>query len=344
MNKKTLLATGLLVAVAAQSAQARDLTVVDFGGASQKAHIETYYTPFEKASGHKVVAGEYNGEIAKIKAMVDSNNVTWDLIEVEAPELTRGCDEGFFMPLDWSKIGDKADYIDAAVTECGVGTFVWSTVLAYNPAKLKEAPKNWADFWDVQKFPGKRGLRKGAKYTLEFALLADGVAHDKLYEVLGTEEGIERAFKKLDALKANIQWWEAGAQPPQWLAAGDVVMSSAYNGRIASAKKEGTNLELVWNGSLYALDYWAAPTGSSNVDKIYDFLKFAGKPEVQVAYSQKVPYGPTAKSAVGQMTPELLADMPTAKENLSVAVQSNTEFWVENGEDLEERFNAWAAK
>lgn len=344
MRLQSGLFTAALVAVSVQTAFARDLTVIDFGGASQKAHIDAYYTPYEKSTGEKVIAGEYNGGVAKLKAMVDAGNVTWDLIELEPPELVRGCEEGFLAPIDWERHGKKADYIDAAVTECGVGAFVWSTVLAYNSAKMTEAPSNWADFWNVEKFPGKRGLRKGAKYTMEFALLADGVAREDVYSVLGTEEGVEQAFAKLDQLKENIQWWEAGAQPPQWLAAGDVVMSSAYNGRISAAKKEGTALELVWDGSVYALDYWAIPRGSENMDQIYDFLAIAADPANQMAYSQNVPYGPTISSAVDKMTPELLAEMPTAAENLAVSMQSDTEFWVENGEDLEEQFNAWASR
>ncbi len=338
-----LLATTVAMATAS-SAFARDLTVIDFGGATQKAHVSAYYQPFEKQTGKKLVAGQYNGGLAKVKAMVETNNVTWDLVELEPPELARGCEEGLLMPIDWKRVAPEGAYIPAAITKCGVGTFVWSTVLAFNPAKVSATPKSWADFWNVKTYPGKRGLRKGAKYTLEFALLAAGVAKEDIYTTLATEAGIEKAFAKLDELKANIQWWEAGAQPPQWLAAGDVVMSSAYNGRIAAARKEGTNLQLTWNGSIYALDYWAVPAGSKNVEEIYQFLKVASAPANQKAFSAKVPYGPAVAEAVKTMTPEMLADMPTAQENLAVAFQSNTEFWVENGEELEERFNVWAAR
>ncbi|HNS94277.1 MAG TPA: ABC transporter substrate-binding protein, partial [Thauera sp.] len=222
-----------------------DITVISFGGASQKAQDKAYYAPFAKATGVKVVAGEYNGEQAKVKAMVEAGNVTWDVLEVESPELVRGCEEGLFEKIDFAQVGDKADFVPAAVSECGVGIFVWSTALAYNADRLKEAPTSWADFWNVDKFPGKRGLRKGAKYTLEFALLADGVPTSDVYKVLATPAGVDRAFAKLDKLKANIQWWEAGAQPPQLLASGDLVMSAAYNGRISAAQVEGKNLKVV---------------------------------------------------------------------------------------------------
>jgi len=202
-----------LVALTAQAET--QLTVVNFGGANGNAQKVAYFGPYEKASGNKVIGVEYNGEQAKIKAMVEAKKVTWDVVEVESPDVARGCDEGLFEKLDYSKIGNKADFSPkAAVTDCGVGIFVWSTVMAYNGDKLKDGPKTWADFWDTTKFPGKRGLRKGARYNVEFALMADGVKPADVYKVLATKEGADRAFKKLTELKPNIQWWEAGAQPP----------------------------------------------------------------------------------------------------------------------------------
>ncbi len=141
---------------------------------------------------------------------------------------------------------------------------MWSTALAYNADKLKTAPTGWADFWDVKKFPGKRAMRKGARYNTRIsALMADGVPPKDVYKVLATEEGPEdRAFKKLDELKPYIQWWEAGAQPPQILVAGDVGdvhrVQRPYRCR---AKWKVKNLKVVWNGSIYDLDYWAIPKG-----------------------------------------------------------------------------------
>ncbi len=331
------------LAVVAGSATA-DIVVISFGGANQKAQQKAYYEPFNASGEGKVTPGEYNGEQAKIKAMVEAGNVTWDVVEVESPELLRGCEEGLYEQLDYSKIGDKSEFLDKAVSDCGIGVFVWSTALAYNADKLDTAPTSWADFWDVEKFPGKRGMRKGAKFTLEFALLADGVAPEEVYEVLATKEGVERAFAKLDQIKEHIQWWEAGAQPPQLLASGDVVMSSVYNGRIAAAQKEGKNLKLVWNGSIYDVDSWAIPKGSPNMEEAYRFIRFASQPEPQRVFSGEIPYGPTNVNAVEGIDPAIAADLPTAPDNLKGALASNTEFWVEQGEDLEQRFNAWAAR
>lgn len=201
----------------------------------KKAWVE----PYRKAAGSDVLAIEYTGDLAKVKAMVEARQVTWNAVEVQSSDVGRGCEDGLFEKLDWNNVGKKSDFILEAVTACGVGSFIWSTVLAYNAERLRGEPSGWKDFWDVKRFPGKRGMRKEARSNLEFALLADGVEPKEVYAVLAIKAGVERRFKKMDEIRPYMQWWEAGAQPPQFLAAGDVVMSTAYNGRIDVAQREG---------------------------------------------------------------------------------------------------------
>jgi putative spermidine/putrescine transport system substrate-binding protein len=338
--KFSALALGLAYALPSMAA---DLTVVSFGGANKDAQQKAFYAPWEAAGNGKVIAGQYNGEMAKVKAMVDTNSVSWNLVEVESPELARGCDEGLFETLEPAQFGSADNFIAGAIQPCGVGFFVWSTVLAYNADKLSSAPTGWSDFWDTNKFPGKRGLRKGAKYTLEFALMADGVAPKDVYSVLATKAGVDRAFKKLDELKPSIQWWEAGAQPPQYLVSGDVVMSSAYNGRIAAVQNE-SNLKVVWNGGIYDFDSWAIPKGAKDLAAAQKFIAFSVQPEQQKTYSENIAYGPANKMAVPLLNKALLKDMPTTPENIANQVAMNVTFWADYGEQLEQRFNAWAAK
>jgi putative spermidine/putrescine transport system substrate-binding protein len=344
MSTTVKLATMTMGLAMATSAMANDLTVISFGGANKTAQEKAFYAPFKKTTGINVIGGEYNGEIAKVKAMVDTKSVSWDVVEVESPELARGCDEGLFEKLDYGKIGNKADFLPGTAQSCGVGIFVWSTTLAYNADKLKSAPTSWADFWNVKKYPGKRGLHKEAKYNLEFALMADGVAPKDVYKVLATPKGVDRAFKKLDELKPYIQWWEAGAQAVQYLVSGDVVMSSAFNGRISAAQKDGKNLKAVWNGSLYSFDYWAVPKGSPNKDAALKFIAFASAPERQKTYSENIAYGPSNKRTIGMLDAKLAADLPTAPQNIKAAAGLDTGFWADYGESLEQRFNAWAAR
>ncbi|NLC37528.1 MAG: ABC transporter substrate-binding protein [Alcaligenaceae bacterium] len=341
--KTSLLTLGLGAALISHSALAHDLTIVNFGGANGEAQQVAFIDPLKKQLGIDIINVAYNGEQARVKAMVETNNVVWDVVEVETADIGRGCDEGYYEQLDWSKL-PKDELIPEAVHACGVGTFVWSTVLAYNAKNLSQAPASWADFWNVDKFPGKRALRKGARYNMEFALMADGVPPAEVYDVLSTPEGVDRAFAKLDELKPHIQWWEAGAQPIQMLAAGDVSMSSAYNGRIEAANNDGQSLSIVWNESIYDLDYWVIPTGSPNMERAYEFIRYASSNAAQKAYAAEIAYGPINKQAIAELSPELLSNRPNAPENIKNALLSGYEFWVDHGEELDQRFSAWSAR
>ncbi|MEB0137674.1 MULTISPECIES: ABC transporter substrate-binding protein [unclassified Undibacterium] len=334
----------LSLALSSCFAHAAEITVVNFGGANGNAQKAAYVEPFQKASGNKIVTVEYNGEMAKIKAMVEARKVNWDVVEVESGDIGRACEEGLLEKIDIARFGKASDFLPEALHECGIGAFVWSTVLAYNADKFKTAPQGWADFWDTKKFPGKRGMRKGARYNLEFALMADGVPTKDVYKVLATKAGVDRAFKKLDALKANIQWWEAGAQPPQFLVAGDVVMSTAFNGRIDSAQREGKNLKITWSGSIFDLDYWTIPKGSANKETAEKFIAFALSADAQKNYAQKIAYGPVNLQATKMLDAKTLADLPTSPANSKDSIQQNLKFWTDHGEDLEQRFAAWAAR
>ncbi|MFJ3053918.1 ABC transporter substrate-binding protein [Pseudomonas nitroreducens] len=335
---------GALLMGVASGAMAADLTVISFGGTSKDVQTEAFYKPFEKKEGMKVIAGEYNGEMGKIKAMVDTGSVNWDVVQVEGPELLRGCEDGLFEQLDPAILGKAEDYVPGTISECGAGLLVWSMAMVYDGKRFANGPTGWTDFWDTKKFPGKRSLRKGAKYTLEIALLADGVKKEDLYKVLATKEGVDRAFRKLDEIKPSIQWWESGAQPMQFIASGDVAMSTAYNGRAFAAQEEGAPMKVVWNGSLLAIDSWAIPKGSPNKKAAEDFIAFSLQPEQQKIHTVKLGYGSVNLGTTKLLDPKLLERLNTAPENLEQAVPVNFEFWVDHGEDLEQRFNAWAAK
>jgi len=325
-------------------AQAVDLTVISFGGIGKEAQIAAIYKPWEQAGeNRRVIAGEWNGEMARIKAMVDTGSVTWNVVQVERPELVRGCEEGLFERLQPDTFLNSEDFVEGSLSECGVSFLVWSIILAYNADRFAVAPTGWQDFWDVEKFPGKRGLRRGAKYTLEIALMADGVPPDQIYPMLATPAGQDRAFAKLDQIKPYLQWWEAGTQPPQLLASGDLVMSSSYNGRI-SALREETNLKIVWAGGIYDIDAWAIPRGAKDLAAARDFIAFSVGPQAQKRYVDILDYGSTNKQAMALVAPERLENLPSSPANFAGQLPINIEFWIDWGEQLEERFNAWAAR
>ncbi|MBK5926687.1 spermidine/putrescine ABC transporter substrate-binding protein [Rhodobaculum claviforme] len=334
---------GALIAAPATS---ETLTVSSWGGVYQDAQRALYFTPFAEAFGVTVLEDEFGGGVGVLRAQVMSGTPTWNVVQVEAEELTLGCEEGLFVPIDYDLLDfGPEDFIPGAATECGVGTIVWSKVLTYDANRVDIAPESWADFWDTDTWPGTRGLRRGAQYNLEFALMADGVAPDAVYDVLRTPEGVDRAFAKLDELRDSVIWWQAGAQPLQMLAAGEVVMSTVYNGRVtASNRTGGTDFRVVWPGSIYAIDSWVIVEGTPNVDTAHAFINYTIAPERQAQMPEFIAYGTTVTAASDFVPEEFAADLPTTPGNIEQAIEFDTEFWVENIESLTERFDRWAAR
>lgn len=323
----------------------RDLSVVSWGGAYQDAQREVYFRPWMQATGQRLLEETWDGGVGVLRARIQSGANTWDVVQVESEELLLGCEEGLFERMDWDAIGGRENYIPQAVHECGVGTILYSFVLAWDRARLQTPPTSWADFFDTQRFPGRRALRRGPKTTLEIALLADGVPPDQVYRTLATEAGVDRAFRKLETIRRDLAWWERGSQPPQWLAAGEVAMTNAYNGRIAAANaQDGRDFGIAWNQNLYTLDSWVIMRGSPNRARALDFLRFAGRPEVQASLPPRIPYGVTARGANERLPAALLATLPTAPQNSSAALQIDDRFWLDNLDRLNQRFNAWVSR
>jgi putative spermidine/putrescine transport system substrate-binding protein len=352
--------TTATVANAKACAKAGELTVVSWGGAYSKSQVEAYHKPFMKdCAGAKIKSQDYNGGIAEIKAQVEGKNVSWDIVDVELHDAVRACDEGLLETIDASTLPKgadgtpaKDDFLKGTIYDCAVASIVWSTIFAYDKTKIKgDAPKTIADFFDLKKWPGKRGMRKSPKINLEFALMAEGVPAKDVYKVLATKAGIDRAFKRLDTIKKSVVWWTAGAQPPQLLADGEVLMTTAYNGRIFNAVAgEGKPFEIVWDGQIWDLDLWVIPKGAKNKDLAMDFLKYSTGTKPLAAQASYISYGPARKSSsplVGKFHNkdiDMAPQMPTAPKNMTNSVQNNFEFWADNVDQLKERFNAWLAK
>lgn len=356
MKKRLILTTALTAIGFAANA---DVTVMSWGGAYGEAQTEAFVKPFIAATGKATIMVDSDNPAPALKAMVEAGNVTVDVASVEYADAIRLCDEGVLEPIDAAALpagtdGTPAadDFLAGAVTECGVSTDIWSNVFAYDSSKLTgTVPTTAADYFDLEKFPGKRGLRKGAKAVLEFALLGDGVPAAEVYAVLGTPEGLDRAFAKLDTIKADVVWWEAGAQAPQLLADGEVVMTTAYNGRIfAAAMNEGKPFQIVWDGQVYENEMFVVPKGAPNMADAMEFVKFATSTEGLRASAQHISYGPARKSSMATeiifkdgktvMAPHL----PTAPENMGNALETSSTFWVDHDAELNERFQAWLSQ
>ncbi|MGE4611571.1 MAG: ABC transporter substrate-binding protein [Paracoccaceae bacterium] len=355
--RSILIGATALVAVSAAAASAGSITVVSWGGSYTKSQVEAYHKPWIAETGNTIVSEDYNGGLAEVKAQVEAGNVSWDLVDVEFSDAIRGCDEGLLEELDLSMLPDGADgssaaddFLEGGLSDCAVANIVWSTIFAYDSSKTSGVD-SIDDLFNLEEFPGKRGLRKGAKSVLEMALMADGVPAAEVYAVLDTDEGVDRAFAMLDTIKDDVVWWESGAQPPQLLADGEVVMTTAYNGRIFNAAvAEGKSFEVVWDGQIMDFDLWVIPKGAPNKDLAMEFIVYSTGTQRLADQASWISYGPARKSSGALVG--LYSDgktvmgphMPTSAANLTNAIVSDFEFWADNADELNERFNAWLAK
>ena len=355
-----LAALGLLAAIAcAGDPPTGSLTAVSWGGSFARAVNKAFYEPFEARTGVVIGREDYNGGLAQLRTQVDIGNVHWDVVSLEIFDAIRGCDEGLLEPIPHGILTPGADgsapeedFWPGTLTECGVGTTFYSTIYAYHPDRFPgEKPAAIGDFFDLERFPGRRGMRRSPLVNLEFALLGDGVAAEDVYAVLDTPEGLRRAFDKLDTIRDHVVWWEAGAQPPQMLADSEVVMSTAYNGRIFNAQVlENQPFVVVWDGQVLDGGQLGIVAGSPNLDTALKYIRFITSPESLARLTGYIAYSPVRRSALPLVSThvetgvDMRPHLPTSPENLAGALRSDVAWWTEHLDEMNERFSAWLAR
>jgi putative spermidine/putrescine transport system substrate-binding protein len=346
MPVRTLLAAVALFAAPALAAfpafaNPNDLMIVTRDESLQHALQSAYVQSFTAITGTPVQQDIWDGGIDTLRTQAKLADNTWDLVLVDPDELSTGCSEGLFEKLDWPAIGGKDHYLPQAISDCGLGGLIVTTVLAWDKDKLPVAP-SWSDFWDVAKYPGKRGLRKGVRGNLEVALMADGVAPGDVYKALATSDGLDRAFRKLDQLKPYIVWWSAEAEAAHILASGDVLMTTAPSGQIATkAERDHKNFGLQFTASLYEMQSWVIMKSSPSLRMAQQFLYFTGMPAVELRLLQQSGDGGLAKGLNDGLSPELAALSPSATPNLAAGLRIDAGFWHDNLPKLRQRFDAW---
>jgi putative spermidine/putrescine transport system substrate-binding protein len=348
---KTIKATFLgLISLAFVSAAFADITFVSWGGAYTASQQKAYVDTWDKGSG--VTVENYNGGLGEIKAQVEAGNVTWDVVDVLPDQAITGCDEGLFATVDQSSFID--DLVVAPISECVVPQIFWAYTAFYSKSAFPgKKPKNIKDFFNVKKFPGKRGIHTWANALIEMALVADGVKASKVYDVMSTPEGIDRAFAKLDTIKDHVVFWSAGSKPLELVSSGEVVMALAYNGRIGAAiLSEGKDFEYIWDATVLEQEYLVAIKGGNEAEAL-EFMAHASTAQALADQAKYIPYGPMRKSSIGIIKKgepwfikeggniDIMAHMPTAPKVLKRAVIGDPEWWADNGAEVNERFGAW---
>lgn len=329
---------------------------MSWGGSYARAWEEAIIKPFEAETGIEVRVEDYNGGLAQIRAQVETGSVFWDVVDLELFDSVRGCEEALFEPLDLTNLAPapdgasvEEDFFPDTLGECGLGLVFYSTAYAYNEETIGDRrPETIADFFDLENFPGRRGMRRSPVVNLELALMADGVPADEVYGVLDTEDGVDRAFAKLDTIKDEVIWWQVGAQPPQMLADEEVLMTTAYNGRIFNAQViENQPFVVVWDGQVLDAGQLAIVTGTERFDEARQFVEFSSRPSSLAGLGRYIAYSPVRRSAESLISThletgvEMQQHMPNAPENTTRALRNDWAWWSENADDMNERFVAW---
>lgn len=347
---KLLTVTTAALAVMSSAASADSLTIVSWGGEFAKSQDIAFIEPFRQETGTNVTLDDWSGNIGQIQAMVDANNVTWDVVVGERSFAIKGCEEGFLEPIDPSNLpaapdGTSAldDFLPGTILECGIGSEVFAYGMSYNNAAFPDKkPQGAADFFNLTDFPGRRGLLKRPESTLEFALLADGVAKDELYEVLATDEGMERALAKLDTIKSDVVWFESFAQTPQLLNDGEAVMVTGTLSRIIQPMLEqDKDWDVIMNDFLWDVDVWMVVKNSPNKEKAFEFINFASAPERIAVISSRAAYDVSRTSAEQFVDPKMKPYLFTNPDTIGKGVQVDAQFWADNMDRIKERFNNW---
>jgi putative spermidine/putrescine transport system substrate-binding protein len=314
---------------------AGQLTVVSFGGSYQEGQSKALFQPAAKALGITVKEETYTG-IADLRLKVKAGAVTWDVVTSGSGSAARAGAEGILEKLDYKTI-DTSTFFPGLAEEYFVGGDVFSTVLAWNTKTYaNNGPQSWADFWDVKKFPGKRAYRKGVAGALEPALMADGVAPDKVYEVLSSPDGVARAIAKIKELKPHIAvWWASGAQHAQLMKDGEVDMVTGWNGRFDVAAKDGAQVAYTFNQALLDYDAYAVPKGAPNKDLAMRFLAEISKPQYQAEFTKYITYGPTNKKAyeLGTIEPAYAKRLPSHPDNVAKQLPINLAWYIKSEAD-----------
>ena len=320
----------------ATAASNKKLVICSYGGSYQASQRKAFFEPFQKETGIKII--EATGpDLAKIKAQVTSGNVEWDVLDIESRVMYTAMKENLLEAIDTNIVKLKT-ITKPAIHKYGIGNIAFTTALTYNTKQMKGAPKSWADFWNVKKYPGPRSLQDHAAFNLEFALIADGVSKDKLYPL-----DVDRAFKKMNQLKGNIDsWWTSGAQSVQQMTSGAVIMSSAWNGRVNVAQSKGVPLKIVWDGGAYDWDLWAVPKGSPRKELAMKFIQYALNAKRQALQCGKlIAYGPSNKLAYNFIEKKRQKELPTYPDNLAKQFSFDSNWWQPRLNKLNEKWAAW---
>ncbi|MER8792530.1 ABC transporter substrate-binding protein [Mesorhizobium sp. M0983] len=308
--------------------QVTEIRIIDAGGASGESIEKGYIPPFTQKTGVKVVRESPN-DLGKLRAMVESGNISAVLIELVGTEVQQAKALNLLEPLDWDAIAPLPIFPEAR-DDYALGYQYYSTIMTWR--KDAKAPSNWADFWNVKDFPGKRALPDIAFYAIPIALLADGVKPGQLYPL-----DLDRAFKSLKKLSPDVAvWWATGAQPPQLLNDNEVQYAVAWSGRVTAEPM----LDYSFNQGLIDISFFTVPRGANPAQKAaaMKLLHEMTVPENQAVAASVISYTGNSPDLDALLPKDRIGQFPTAKQNKDVQVGYDLKWWFDHGQEVEERW------
>jgi putative spermidine/putrescine transport system substrate-binding protein len=334
---------GPLAGIASRAAQAAEqpVTYFTYGGAWKQAIAGAFFDPFTKKTGIPVQYQEPYA-FAKLRAMHEAKAQQIDIAGLSGMDVYIAGRMKMITPIDWSIVDRSALDPQQLHHENVIGVSSQSMNICYSKKKWPgaERPSSWADFWNVEKFPGRRALRRDAFWTMEAAAKADGIKDDAFYPL-----DVDRVFRSLDRIKPHIKaWWSDNSLAQQLMEQEEVDLIYMTNGRATqSILDHKAPYEMIWNEAIYAghAEGWVVPVGSPNPKGGMKALDIVGRAEYQAMFARLLYYAPQNSKAIDLLDPALARLMPSYPDNEKVAHVSNYQWWADNNARAQRRFEQW---
>ena len=343
----------LAIALVAAPAAADELTVVSWGGAYEAAQRAAVIRPFEEATGVDVDISVYDGNWTTLADRGPAEG--WDVIDMLADQARAACARGLLLAIEPDTLFSAealADFTPVGPDRCAVPQNAYARVMAFDDRAFPGVkPTRIEDFFDTERFPGPRAIERSPDGILEWALLAEGVPPEQVYGLLSTDRGLRLAFRRLEAIRDDIVWWDDPAEPAAMLADGRAVMAAGFNGRFFDVSQRGdAPIDIVWDGRIIGLEVWAIAADTDRPEAARAFVAHAARARSMARLATRIPYGPTRRSAFDRigLNPEtgvpMRAYLPNAPQHGGRALIRDSA-WYANTEALRQRrFRAWLSE
>ena len=359
MWKISLCGLSLILLPICNAVATNSLNIVTWGGAYEESQRKAFFQPFTAKTGIEINVIQYNGGLSEIQSQVENGKVIWDLADLTVADSLRGCRLDLLEPIDHNLLSPSAsgvvakeDFYDDTLSECGVGQVIYSTVIAFDTRQFTaEKPSVINDFFDLKRFPGKRGLQRKPIALLEWALMSYGIPKQEIYNLLSTDRGLDLAFKKLDQIKDQIVWWDEASTPVELLKSSTVSISSGFNGRFFDAAvNQNLPIQTIWDGQLTDLSTWGIPKGAPNAAAAREFILFAVSTVQLAEITKYISYGPARKSSNNLVSKHVRSGidirpyLPTFPANYQLGLATDQVWYSRTNKLIKNRFQQWLAK